>query len=71
MKRSEVLNKIKTLHKIKALRFPMSETAVVAIQGKNGFENVTITDYPEKEILIADTGKFLGKSKIKYKEIFN
>ena len=69
MKRSVILNKIRTLYKIKSIRFPMSSDTVISIQGKKGFENVTLIDVPEKKVLIADTGKFLGKTKIKYEEI--
>ena len=47
----------------------MASETVVSVHGKNGFENITINDVPEKELIIADTGKFLGKTKIKYEQI--
>ena len=68
MKKSVILDKIKTLYKIRSLRLPMASETVISIQGKNGFENVTLKDFPEQKYIIADTGKFLGKTKIKYEQ---
>ncbi len=69
MKKSEILDKIKTLYKIRSLRLPMSSETVISVHGKNGFENITLSDCPEKKLIVADTGKFLGKTKIKYEQI--
>ena len=70
MKRNELIKKIRTLYNIRTLRFPMQTETVISVQGKQGFENITINDYPEKQFIIADNGRFLGKTKIKYEQIF-
>ncbi len=69
MKKSAIIDKVKTLYKIRSLRFPMTSETVISIQGKNGFEDVTLSDYPDKKLIIADTGKLFGKTKIKYEQI--